>query len=390
MSDDDSGWVAEERTLFMLLRRALLHQSSSGFEAVNDLKIEDMPLDWDRFIDYAVQGGVAPMVYVRLREDQSNIPAEVMGRLHGFYVLTAAENMEYLSYAREIFGRCKNKEIDVIALRGITFAEVLYPDPALRPISDIDLLVRPEQMSRLMACLLSLGYWNIPGHPHQWTNAKVVLDVHTDLIGGDRISARRRSVDINMDAVWAASVSSPVADVPIKKLAWEDEVLTCGVHAIKHSCDRILWFVDMALMIRDRKPEEWNRLIERAQQFKLEKPTYYAFIYLQNTIGSAIPGHVLKTLCPSHTGWLERRCMERVMAGKQTGRFGELFTLFMMERIIDKWSFIKETCFPQRDVLAQSYGPAKIDGLFTRFRRIWHVADMAYDVVKQGMQRKRN
>ena len=131
-------------------------------------------------------------------------------------------------------------------------------------------------------------------------------------------------------------------------------------------------------------------MIERAQQFKLEKSTYYAFIYLQNTIGSAIPGHVLKILYPSHIGWLERRCMEHVMAGKQTGSFGELFTLFMMERITDKWSFIKETCFPQRDVLAQSYGPAKIDGLFTRFRRIWHVADMAYDVIKQGMQRKRN
>ena len=59
-------------------------------------------------------------------------------------------------------------------------------------------------------------------------------------------------------------------------------MLTCGMHAIKHSCDRILWFVDMVLMIRDRKPEEWNRLIERAQQFKLEKSTYYAFIYLIN------------------------------------------------------------------------------------------------------------
>ncbi len=387
---DDSGWVAEERLLFMVIRQALQHLITNKAEAITETASETLSLDWDRFIDYAVEGGVAPMVYVRLLEDQGHIPAEVIRRLHDFYILAAAENMEYLSCAREIFEICRDKDIEIIALRGINFANTLYPDPALRPLSDIDLLVRPEQSDQLTAGLTSLGYWNIPGHLHQWTNAKVIVDVHTDLVGGDRIAARRRAVDINMDAVWASSTLSATVDGQLRKLAWEDEVLTCGLHAIKHSCDRILWFVDMALMIEDRKEEDWHRLIDRARAFKLEKPTYYAFSYLQNTIGSSIPDYVLESLHPNHTGWLERRCMERVLTGQQTGRFGELFTLFMMDHITDRWAFIKETCFPQRDVLEQSYGPVETDGLFTRFKRIGHVADMAYEVVKQGIQRKRS
>jgi hypothetical protein len=412
---DDSGWGEEERRLFMLIKQSLMSRTSNGTEkpgeahglrsftqtcvpklaartlqSVSDTRLHDLPLDWDRFIGYAVEGGVAPMVYAGLQEDEGDIPAEVISRLHGFYVLAAAENMAYLRYAREIFSLCKDENIDVIALRGINFASTLYPDPALRPLSDIDLLVRPQQMDQLVAVLTLLGYWNIPGHLHQWTNAKVVVDVHTDLVGGDRISARRRAVDINMDAVWASSTLSGAVDGEIRKLAWEDEVLTCSLHAIKHSCDRILWFADIALMIGDRTPEDWHRLMDRARQFKLEKPAYYAFTYLQRTIGVSTPDHVLETLHPSQAGWLEGRCMTRVMAGKQMGRFGELFTLFMMDHITDKWAFIIETCFPQRDVLEQAYGPMASGRTFTRLKRIWHIADMAYNVIKQGSQRWRS
>ena len=209
-------------------------------------------------------------------------------------------------------------------------------------------------------------------------------------MGGDRIAARRRAVEINMAEVWACSTSSGVYEGCVRRLAWEDEVLTCGLHAIKHSCDRILWFVDIALMTGNRDPADWHRLTERARAFKLQKPAYYAFSYLERTIGVSIPGPVLEAWHPNRAGWLERRCMAQVMAGRKPGRFGEFFTLFMMERLTDKWAFVKETCFPQRDLLEQAYGPTGTGGVFTRLKRIGHVTGMAFDVVKQGIQRKRS
>lgn len=382
MMADAARWAAEESLLFGLVKQAISCRSVD-----NEAALDDPALDWEMIIEHAVEGGVAPMVYVFLADGRYHIPAAWMNRLHGFYVLAAAENMAYLSCAQVLFDVCEKEGLDLIALRGILFAQILYPDPALRPISDIDLLIRPEQMDRFAACLASLNYRRIPGHLHQWTNAQAIVDVHTDLIGGDRIAARRRAVDIDMDAVWTSSIPCAQIGGHVKMLAWEDEVLTCALHAVKHSCDRLLWFVDLARLADDRPEADWKRLIERARQFKLEKPAYYAFSYLQNTIGSSIQDEVLDALRPARPGWFERRCMARVLTGKPAGRFGELFTLFMMERMSDKWAFISETCFPERDVLEQAYGATEKAGVRVRLKRILHVAHMAFEVVKRSRKR---
>lgn len=48
-------------------------------------------------------------------------------------------------------------------LKGVWIAGVLYPDPAMRPMTDVDLLVHPDQTDAAVAALLATGYVVVPG-----------------------------------------------------------------------------------------------------------------------------------------------------------------------------------------------------------------------------------
>lgn len=379
------GWTIEERFLFKIIRERLLTGSPEERGALSDPSEADMgQIDWIRFLDCAIEGGVAPIAYVSLADAGRIVPDHVLERLRMMHRLSAVENMQYFEYARRLFSGCADRGIDVIALRGLTFAGSLYPDPSLRPVSDIDLLVRPEAMASLEILLAAQGYAQIPAHPQQWTNQTVVVDVHTDLIGGERIASRHRAMRIDMAAVWGASAPAVVAGAPARILCQVDTILTCGLHALKHSCDRMLWFVDLAVLLQTPHRVSWDDVVARARQFGLERPAYYAFLYLMRTMGASIPEHAMQALRPARAGWMEKRLMNRLLRGNRPGRFGEVFTLLMMERSLDRWRFIKETCFPGKNVLEQSYGVSDHWGWSKRIKRIWHVADLAFGVISGG------
>jgi hypothetical protein len=388
MKEPATGWTVEDRWLFSIVHCVLFQSGAAEEEALSGLTgVSGAAVRWDRLLERAIDGGVAPMAYLFFADKPAAIPAYALDRLREEYRLAGVEHIKVREFTRRILAVCADEGLDIVALRGIAFAELLYPDAAIRPVSDIDLLVRPEEAGRLEKLLTIQGYARIPGHANQWTNAAVVVDVHTDLVGGDRIAARRRAARIDMEAVWEAAVPAVIAGMSVRILGWTDTLLACGLHALKHSCDRMLWFADLAALLHTPRTVPWDAVIARARRFRLEKPTYYALSYLTQTIGAPVPGEVLETLRPARTGWLEKRCMDRILRGGSSGRFGEMFTLFMMDHPYDRWRFIKETCFPNREVLEQSYGVSDAGRFSARLRRVRHVADMAYGVIRGGLER---
>jgi hypothetical protein len=45
-----------------------------------------------------------------------------------------------------------------ILLKGAALAYTLYPDPALRPMSDLDLLIHPQDLKQAVQVIQSMGY----------------------------------------------------------------------------------------------------------------------------------------------------------------------------------------------------------------------------------------
>src|SRR5882724_9901509 len=119
--------------------------------------IISLPLNWQEVLKSASWHGVAPLVYHNLKSI-SGIPQEVMDQLKGAYCGNIARNMYLYAELRRILEGFREKGLNVIVLKGAALAQSVYGDIGLRPMGDIDLLVRKEDLDCAEQIMSTLGY----------------------------------------------------------------------------------------------------------------------------------------------------------------------------------------------------------------------------------------
>jgi hypothetical protein len=66
---------------------------------------------------------------------------------------------------QDTLGTFAREGIPVVALKGVVLAVLVYSEPALRPMQDVDLLVRSGDLEAADAALRGLGYASHPSRP---------------------------------------------------------------------------------------------------------------------------------------------------------------------------------------------------------------------------------
>jgi len=90
------------------------------------------------------------------------------------YYMNSLKNSDIEQKAKEALSAFAKEQIDVIPLKGIYSAGHIYKNIALRPVSDIDLLVRKEELAAADRILGSLGYRTPENYKDALDNKKVM------------------------------------------------------------------------------------------------------------------------------------------------------------------------------------------------------------------------
>ncbi len=111
-------------------------------------------------VSFAARNGVAPWCFFRLNalgtgSDDGLIRLQQKLKMH--YLQALVFNQQRWKAFQEIRELLNNHGIEAIPLKGLALAFTLYPDEALRPMGDIDLLIRPEQVFKARDLLLAHG-----------------------------------------------------------------------------------------------------------------------------------------------------------------------------------------------------------------------------------------
>src|SRR5665647_338343 len=116
--------------------------------------------DWDVLIEASGRHGVTPLLYHRLRTSHSDvpIPANVITRLRQAYLDNVARNMGLYHELGKVLELLRRDNISVIALKGVHLATAVYRNIALRPMCDVDLLVKQTDLLRVQEILVEQGY----------------------------------------------------------------------------------------------------------------------------------------------------------------------------------------------------------------------------------------
>lgn len=113
---------------------------------------------WEQLIHSAELHGVASLLYKHIRDIDFQIPAASRRLLQSLYLRNRMSNRIRNKAVVEIITAYHLEGVDVLLVKGIALCNFVYGEIGLRPMRDIDLLVKKSDLKRAERVLLDLGY----------------------------------------------------------------------------------------------------------------------------------------------------------------------------------------------------------------------------------------
>ena len=134
-------------------------------------------LNWDDFVVRAIAFGLAPQVFARLKQWDAKIPPKALAKLAVTHKMQAQRSEAIYAQLAQVLNACARADLQPVALKGVHLAACYYPEPAQRPMNDIDLLFAPDELPQAEALLQELGYGG--KHKSAETGARVTKHTST-------------------------------------------------------------------------------------------------------------------------------------------------------------------------------------------------------------------
>lgn len=296
-----SCWPTPQQTL--LLRAVLL----TGAPALEAFQAWRGRVNLDRLDRGSFR--LLPLLAHNLRRHEVQDP--IMARLEEVCRDTRSKNVALMERLATLLAAFSEAGLETMILKGAALLVLYYSDPGLRPMSDLDLLVRTDKASGAMALLRQLG-WT----PQLPVPERVVPVTHSHLFQ-DRRDTR---LDLHWhlcweccgpgadDAFWAAAQAVAVDGVPTSALCRADQLLHATVHGVAwNPVPPLRWVADAMLILQAAGPSfEWSRLLTQARHLKLILPLREALAFMRDTLDAPVPDVVLATLRASQVSRFER------------------------------------------------------------------------------------
>jgi hypothetical protein len=253
--------------------------------------------DWDRLIALANAHLVTPALHANLLERQAlgSIPEEPRAFLQAVYELNAARNRDIRAELGEIGSAARLAGIAFLLVKGS--ADVLVtPDERLgaRIMSDIDVLVRPDDLPRVRQMLGDLGYRKVSTEDDPRTDgnyaresAAAPIDLHVSLLFEDELLP---ATDLWRNSEALTSYGG------LRRPAAKDRLLHILLHHALHHHGHaeaslsVRALNDLATMMRDSRNEiDWCEVETFADEWRLRTVVETQLIAVEELFGVAWP-----------------------------------------------------------------------------------------------------
>jgi hypothetical protein len=227
--------------------------------------------DWPAMVEAIQKTGMAGYFYALFSQTDAHgqIPPTVVDTLKKPPRRVAAHNAFYESQCAMILKGLSVAGVENIILKGLSYMQDIYGDTSARTMSDIDLLIHPDDRLKALEYLMACGYSNyiIPsfqGSPEDFADL-------TDLTGEAHFMKKTGALTVNIDLHWRLRARYPMNDylaldvfpwrensgavmiggVTAKRLSTEMQFIHLALHfAIHHQYTGLRWFIELSLFVR--------------------------------------------------------------------------------------------------------------------------------------------
>lgn len=341
--------------------------------------------DWKERTEFYHKHLLGPFVYHKLKELQSNgdIPDEARDQFKKEYYATVVSNLKKVGAATKIFQELRKINVLVIPLKGISLLETAYKDVSVRPMTDIDILIKPEDIQTAKSVLEGLGYQYFESYRGSYNfndpQNRMMIDVHT------KFTRYEQLFRIDYAEIYNR----------LTRITFNNQVqvhILCPEHQVAHIClhlapglysdYNLINFLDLHNLISEY-PIDWEYLVEFAQRTKTASYLYAPIYLCAQLYQLDIPEFVLtklgERLTQKKMQHIQNQHLASIINKGADGSNMFLERLAWAEGPSSRIKLLRASLFPDREEMAKRYNipetSPKIYALY--LTRLWKLLTSA-------------
>ncbi len=260
------------------------------------------------------------------------------------YARVGSANRRSLEALDAVWAALARRGIDCLLLKGADLVPRLYGVRGLRPMADVDLLVRPRDLAAIDECLRALGYKpEMAGNPtYRAPGEAVVLDLVTDLWYTD-----------DTEAVWRRAVPRGRGRLG---MGAEDLLIFLTAYTVLHRGHLAPSFGEDLVRLMRQEPLDWGFILAEAGRLRLRVPLFHGLSHVARRTAAAVPPGVLARLAPAGVGERLLAFLLRRLVREEPALDLGHFLLLVPGPGRRGWRRLREALAPSSEFLQRRYG----------------------------------
>jgi hypothetical protein len=265
----------------------------------------------DRLVRWAVDTGLGPLLLRTAAHDPEAATSPLWPLVKGADLTARVLTAQQIEATTELIDACRGLTPPLVLLKGISICEQHYPDPHLRPMRDIDVLIEEDAVATVEAILAGRGYRpstrkpaaHYAGHHHGrplvHPDTGVWVEVHRALCslpsgpsGDDVLGLANLRTQLR---------PSQFRTRPVRRLSDELQIvhLAChwaeGLPALVRtgSLGGMIAMADLAFLLNDNPAVRWDRILTWLDGALAARSVYLLLTYLDTRHIIRVPPGIL-------------------------------------------------------------------------------------------------
>jgi hypothetical protein len=232
--------------------------------------------NWKWLSECAVRNSVAPLIFYNLKAIGliNDLQPKYIDIFENNYKNSGIRSLKLRSTFIEITEKLLSEGIEIIALKGIAFQHELYSNPALRPMIDIDLLIKEAQIEEALRILNLMGCKAFAYSESKYIDALkhhypplfykgIAIEIHRSLVDA------YDPVQIPLTKIWEKAQKSRLEGLNMFTLAQNHQLLyTCHhvFNTLRGGSVKLIWYTDIISFLQKQcnsiQIDEFEQLLE--------------------------------------------------------------------------------------------------------------------------------
>ena len=322
-----------------------------------DKSLSHLPsTEWQAILDQASAHGLV----FRL-EGFPGLPPSLRERVRQECLGITARNLALTGELRTLLRTFRDQRIPCLPLRGLALAERLYGDIPPRPMGDIDLLVRKEDLSRVQALFQELGFSEMDRRPGFASTFSYTLKFFVErslmvIVEPHWTIAYPPFTDrLDMEAVWNRCVPARVVGEQTLSLGREDLLVHLCLHLTHRDDAPFLWLYELDRYVRrESDAMRWDVVLSVSHEVGVERLVGRALNAVVTKFEAPVPADVIDAL--DRRSGQTRPLAQRLVETSKVDGVESLATFLAVKGLGAKFRYARVLFFPQPGFMMLQYG----------------------------------